>query len=54
MTPYLIIAIYFLAALGTGWLGRNTVAGGPLTFVLAIVFTPLVVFTCLLAFTRRG
>ncbi|MEM6676716.1 MAG: hypothetical protein AAF675_02465 [Pseudomonadota bacterium] len=54
MTPYIIALIYVLASLGTAWLARNTLAGGLFTFVLALLFTPLLVFPAVLIFARRS
>lgn len=53
MLYFILTAVYFLAAFGTAYLGRNTLAGAGGTFILALLLTPLVVFPALMLFTRR-
>ncbi len=53
MLPYVLALIYLLASLGLAYLGRNTQIGALGTFVLALLFSPLILFMVMMAFTRR-
>ena len=54
MLPFILAAIYLLAAIGVAYLGRRTMLGPMGTFLLSLVLTPLLVFILVLAFARHA
>jgi hypothetical protein len=52
MLLFVLTAGYLLASAGVGYLGRNTVARGIGTFILSLLFTPLLMLIAVLVFRR--
>lgn len=52
MLHFVLAAIYLIAAVGVGYLGRRTMLGALGTFLVSLVITPLLAFILVLAFAR--